>query len=132
VAESTLKLTHEPSPDGPHLIVCEGVLDAHTSGQLESVIDGIIKGGDHKIACDLTGVTYIASAGVGVFVGFVNACQDGGGNLILVHPYGFEGENEARGLSSGYNVLEVFNLLGLADFIPVAKTRDEAFRKLGA
>lgn len=126
MAESTLKLTHGIT-NGICGIVCDGVLDAHTAGQLDDLIGKITKGGCHKLMCDLNKITYIASAGVGTFVGYVNACREKGGDLILVYAQGFGGDTA---IAEGYNVLEVFNLLGLAEFITVCKTSDDAIRAL--
>lgn len=132
VRVSELELVHEISAAGICTIHAKGVLDAHTAGQLDSLITKVTEGGCHRIVCVLTHITYIASAGVGVFVGFVNTCQEKGGDLILVHPVGFDSGGEQGGaIVGGYNVLEVFNLLGLADFIKVAKTPEEAFQMFG-
>ena len=124
---SDLELVHEISAGGICTIHAKGVLDAHTAAQLDELITKVTGGGCHKIVCVLDHITYIASAGVGVFVGFVNACQENGDDLILVHPIGFDsGDEHGSALAEGYNVLEVFNLLGLAEFITVAKSLPEA------
>jgi anti-sigma B factor antagonist len=118
-------LTHE-IVDGVCTIFPVGVLDAHTSEQLDALVDKVMEGGILKIVCTLDKVTYIASAGVGVFVGYVNTCKEKGGDLVLVHPSGWGMGEAGSGLSKGYNVLEVFNLLGLSEFISVATSREAA------
>ena len=123
---SELTLTHEISPSGVCTITPVGVLDAHTSEKLDKLVGKFVDSGTFKIICPLDQVTYIASAGVGVFVGYVNTCKEKGGNLVLVHPMGWDGGEDGSALAKGYNVLEVFNLLGLAEFITVAKSLDEA------
>lgn len=112
------------SPQGICTIKCVGVLDAHTSSQLDQLVGQVVQRGCTKIVCDLNEVTYIASAGVGVFVGYVNTCKEQGGNLVLLYAQGYGGEGVA--VTQGYNILEVFNLLGLAEHIPVAKSAAEA------
>ena len=128
---SELSLSHEISPSGICTIVAAGVLDAHTSGQLDALVSKVMTGGCHKIICDIEKVTYIASAGVGVFIGSVETCRQKGGNLVLVYSLGFDGQQGSVGLTPGFNVLEVFNLLGLSQFISVATTQDEATRLFG-
>jgi anti-sigma B factor antagonist len=129
---SELELVHEVSAAGICTIHAKGVLDAHTAGKLDGLITKVTGAGCHKIVCVLSHVTYIASAGVGVFVGFVNTCKEMGGDLIIVHPIGFDSEGEhGAAIAEGYNVLEVFNLLGLAEFINVAKTTEEAVGSFG-
>lgn len=130
MAESELELSHRIEASGVCLVSCRGVLDAHTSGRLDRLIEDVTRRGITRVACDLSEVNYIASAGVGVFVGHVNACRENGGDLVLVHPLGFGGDGEGTGLQQGYNVLEVFNLLGLADFLRVVKTPAEALSLL--
>jgi anti-anti-sigma factor len=103
-----------------------GVLDAHTAEKLDTLVGKMVAEGTVRIICPLDQVTYIASAGVGVFVGYVNTCKEKGGNLVLVHPMGWDGGSDGSALTKGYNVLEVFNLLGLAEFITVAKSVSEA------
>lgn len=117
------------SPQGICTITCDGVLDAHTSSQLDQLVGQVIQRGCTKIVCDLNKVTYIASAGVGVFVGYVNTCKEQGGNLVLLYAQGYGGEG--IGVAQGYNILEVFNLLGLAEHIPVATTTADAVKVFG-
>lgn len=126
---SELELVHELSSAGVCTIHAAGVLDAHTAGKLDTLITGVVKNGCSQIVCVLNKVTYIASAGVGVFVGFVNSMQEKGGDIVLVHPVGFDGGTQGSALQEGYNVLEVFNLLGLAEFIKVEKTVEAAIAR---
>ena len=126
MTESGLSLKHETLPSGVTYIVAEGQLDANTSGQLDEMVGAITTGGSHRIIVDLEQVTYISSSGVGVFVGFVNSCREQGGDIVLIYPWGMEGKQGEVGLSSGYNALEVFNLLGLTDFFKVVNDKAQA------
>ena len=84
-----------------------------------------------KVVCDLQEVTYIASAGVGVFLGYVNQLKDDGGGLVLIYPREVDAREGKTGLATGYNVFEVFNLLGLSEFISVVRSREDAAALLG-
>lgn len=129
---SNLTLRTQELPDRVLHVVAEGVLDADTSGRLDALISGAISRGWVKLVCDLEKVTYIASAGAGVFIGSVQPCKDKGGGLVLVHRMGSEGAAmEGGALSQGFNPLQIFDLLGIADMIPVAPTLEAARKLLG-
>jgi len=123
---SNLTLRTQELPDGVLSIVVDGTLDADTSGKLDQLMTGAVARGWTRIACDLEKVTYIASAGVGVFIGSLNACKEKGGGIVLVH----RAANEEADLQ-GYNPLQIFDLLGLNDMIPVATTLEQARKLLG-
>lgn len=125
---SNLTLRTQELPGAVLSIGIEGVLDADTSGKLDQLITGAIARGWTKIVCDLEKVTYIASAGVGVFIGSVNSCKEKGGGIVLVHRSASEDEPDLQ----GYNPLQIFDLLGLTGVIPVATTLAEARKLLGA
>lgn len=129
---SNLTLRTQELPGGVLSIVIEGVLDADTSGKLDQLVTGAISRGWTRIVCDLEKVTYIASAGVGVFIGSLNACKEKGGGIVLVHRAATEDEAGGSGLAQGYNPLQIFDLLGLNDMIPVATTLEQARMLLGA
>jgi anti-sigma B factor antagonist len=123
---SDLILKQATSDGGMTVVFCEGVLDAHTSIKLDERIEGLIAKGVSRIAVDIQGVTYMASAGVGVFLGSVNTLRERGGDLVVIYPRHVDAIEGKTGISEGYNVLEVFNLLGLADAIPVVRSIADA------
>ena len=129
---SDLTLTHTSTASGACLITCSGVLDAHTSGDLDRRIAEVTSGGNHRVAVDIQEVTYIASAGVGVFLGCVNTLREAGGDLVLIYPRHVTAKEEDTGIADGYDVLEVFNLLGLDDAIPVVRDLATAEARLKA
>lgn len=123
---SNLTLRTQELPGRVLVIVADGVLDADTSGRLDQLVTSAIERGWTRLACDLEKVTYIASAGVGVFIGALNACREKGGGVVLVHRSVAEGEAGGAGLAPGYNPLQVFDLLGLTDAFPMAATLEQA------
>lgn len=129
---SNLTLRTQELPGGVLVIAADGVLDADTAGRLDQLVTGAIERGWTRIACDLEKVTYIASAGVGVFIGSLNACREKGGGIVLVHRSASDDEAAGAGLAHGYNPLQIFDLLGLTNAIPMAPTLEQARRLLTA
>jgi anti-sigma B factor antagonist len=127
---SNLTLRTQELPGNVLAVIADGVLDADTAGRFDQLVTGAISRGWTRIVCDLEKVTYIASAGVGVFIGSLEACRKGGGGIVLVHRAAAEGEAAGAALTQGYNPLQIFDLLGLSDVIPLAPTLDEARAKL--
>ena len=95
-------------------IVVVGEVDASSSIQLDNAIKSAFET-EKKIMVDLSGLEYISSAGLGVFVSHLEDIRSGI-NLVLY------------GLSE--SVLQVFDLLGLPQLIDIANTEEEAINKL--
>jgi len=95
-------------------IVVVGEVDASSSIQLDNAIKAAFET-EKKIMVDLSGLEYISSAGLGVFVSHLEDIQSGI-NLVLF------------GLSE--SVLQVFELLGLPQLIQITPTEEEALAKL--
>lgn len=94
------------------LLTVTGFLDAHTFEQMDELIQQLFDQGICKIACELSGLEYISSAGAGVFIGALAIAQETGGNIIL--------------FKATENVQEVFDLLGLTQIFTMATSREEA------
>ncbi len=62
----------------------EGKLDAKTAPELLSVLSAII-GTSNKIVCNLEKLNYIASAGIGIFLKFLQETKSKNGDLVLVN-----------------------------------------------
>jgi anti-sigma B factor antagonist len=91
-----------------------GYLDGHTFVELEKSLDTAIKGGSHRIVIDLIELTYIASAGVGVFINSQHQVRKHGGSLQLVNP--------------APTVREVFGILGLEAIFTIHQTLDQGIK----
>jgi anti-sigma B factor antagonist len=61
------------------VIRLEGAVDAHTAPQFEEIVQTVIDAGQNKIVVDCAKMSYISSAGLGVFMGFIEEVRDGGG-----------------------------------------------------
>lgn len=62
-----------------------GYLDAHTAPVLESAINKIIEQGQNKILVNFCELDYISSAGLGVFMAFIEDIRDSGGDIKLAN-----------------------------------------------
>jgi anti-sigma B factor antagonist len=75
------------SESGPERAVSEvrvdGVIDTLTAGELEEVIDSLLKRGRVRIVLDLAGVDYISSAGWGIFISHIKEVRGRGGDIKL-------------------------------------------------
>ena len=91
-----------------------GEVDASSSIELDNAIKSAFEN-EKKIIVDLSGLDYISSAGLGVFVSHLEDIRSGI-DLIL---YGL---NES--------VLQVFELLGLPQLLTIVNTEEEALDKL--
>ena len=91
-----------------------GYLDGHTFIELEKSLDHTIKGGCSRIVIDLAELSYIASAGVGVFINSQHQTRKLGGSLQLVNP--------------APTVREVFGILGLEAIFTIHQTIDQGLK----
>jgi len=83
-----------------------GQIDTTTSHELERRIQYLLKDGQFDIAIDLSKVTYISSAGWGIFISEIRGIRESGGDLKLV---GMTPEvSEVFELLEFHNILESF------------------------
>ena len=89
-----------------------GEVDASSSINLDNAINNAIKEGHKKILIDGEGMNYISSAGLGVFMSYLQDLEKHNIKMVL---YGL---NE--------KVLNVFKILGLDQLISIAESESEA------
>jgi anti-sigma B factor antagonist len=65
------------------IISLEGAVDAHTAPQFESAVQAAIDNGKSRIIVDCEKLTYISSAGLGVFMSFVEEVREAGGDIKI-------------------------------------------------
>jgi anti-sigma B factor antagonist len=65
------------------VIRLDGAVDAHTAPQFEDAVQKVIDDGQKKIVVDCEKLTYISSAGLGVFMGFVEEVREEGGDIKI-------------------------------------------------
>ena len=93
-----------------------GDLDANSSMEMDDKIQDAIDNGIYKIHVDCAELEYISSAGLGVFISFMDELSANKGRFV------FSGMSE--------NVRKVFQLLGLEQLMTIVDTAQEAEQEL--
>ncbi|CAN5595716.1 STAS domain-containing protein [soil metagenome] len=65
------------------VIRLEGAVDAHTAPKFEEAVQSVIDAGQNKIVVDCQRMTYISSAGLGVFMCFIEEVREEGGDIKI-------------------------------------------------
>jgi anti-sigma B factor antagonist len=95
-----------------------GFLDAHTAPDLEAAIAEAIAGGRHRIVVNFNDLEYISSAGLGVFMVFIEEVRASGGDIKLT--------------AMKQKVYTVFDLLGFPMLFDITEKEEEALAKFSA
>jgi len=104
-----------------HIIELEGELDAHTASILEDELKSLISDQNFNIIVNFSDLDYIASAGLGVFMAYIEDVRDLGGDIKLTN--------------MNDRVYNVFDLLGFPTLYDILKDEEDAiksFSKSGA
>ena len=67
-------------------VVLDGEIDIATAPAIRRFLLAAISGGDVHLAVDMSGVTFIDAAGIGVLVAAANRARRAGGGLSLLAP----------------------------------------------
>ncbi len=100
--------------NGVVILALDGYLDAHTAPQFEKAIQDEHTAGRNQIIVDCQKLTYISSAGLGVFMSFIEEIRAAGGDIKL-----------AGIVPKVYQVFEVLGfpaLFDIVDNVPTALT----------
>ena len=100
---------------GVAVLSLEGYLDAHTAPQFENAIQNEMENKVYKIVADCSRLTYISSAGLGVFMSFIEEIRDAGGDLKLA--------------AISPKVFQVFDVLGFPSLFDILDTVQAAVAK---
>lgn len=103
--------------DGVRILALDGYLDAHTAPQFEKAIQEEFEGGRKYIVVDCAKLTYISSAGLGVFMSFIEEIRDAGGDIRLA------------GIVP--KVYQVFEVLGFPSLFQIFDTMPAAAASFG-
>ncbi|MDO1448563.1 STAS domain-containing protein [Rhodocytophaga aerolata] len=104
-----ISTSHEGSM---HIIAVNGDLDASSSIVLDRAIAEAVSASKHNIVIDCNQLNYISSAGLGVFMSYLQDFQDKNISLLLF------GLNE--------KVMNVFEILGLDQLLTIVPSKEEA------
>jgi anti-sigma B factor antagonist len=97
------------------ILAVNGYLDAHTAPRFEQTIQDEFDAGRFRIIVDCAGLTYISSAGLGVFMSFVEDLRDKGGDIKIC------------GLTDA--VYSVFDILGFPALFDIVADQVAAVQK---
>lgn len=96
-----------------HIVVkLEGEVDASNSVELDMAIQQLLAENEDKILIDGTSLHYISSAGLGVFMSYLDDFQDNGVKFVIY------------GLSD--KVKNVFHILGLDQLLTIKENGHDA------
>lgn len=98
--------------DEHYLITIDGDVDASSSIRLDEAISEAVQDGQQQILIDCVNLNYISSAGLGVFMSYIEELKAKNIRMVLF------------GLSD--KVENVFKVLGLDQLLSIEETKDQA------
>ena len=93
----------------------KGFLDAHTAPRFEDEIQKLLGQDRYQIVVSMSELNYISSAGLGVFMGFIEEIREKEGDIKLSN--------------MSDKVFKVFDLLGFPALYEIYREEDEAENK---
>ncbi len=112
-ASLPLKIERQSPTEGVALLLAQGEIDAHSFEAVEDAVNETVDDGVIKVLVDLSKVSYMSSAGIGVLIGSMNEVVDGhGGAFVLISPTA--------------SVLEVLESMGFTAVFTIVQSLDEA------
>ena len=97
------------------VINLEGYLDAHTAPKLENNFTQLIDQKRFNIVVNFEELAYISSAGLGVFMAYIEKIRENNGDIKLSN--------------MSDKVYNIFDLLGFPLLYEIYRTEDEAVKK---
>ena len=95
-----------------HVMAIEGDLDASNCIMLDKAISDAVGKNEKKIIIDCSRLSYISSAGLGVFMSYISDFENNNISLVL-----FQVSDKVK---------NVFEILGLDELINIVNTKEEA------
>ncbi|PIE34231.1 anti-anti-sigma factor [candidate division KSB3 bacterium] len=93
-------------------IIVEGFLDAHTVPEMEKVIQELLQKEQYRLVVDFSDLSYISSAGLGVFMGVIGDVKSNNGDIVL--------------MKMPPKIYKVFDLLGFTEIFSIVDNEDAA------
>jgi len=100
------------------VVYLKGYLDAHTAPDFEAVLKQLVNEERVRIIVNMSDLSYISSAGLGVFMGFIEDVRSKGGDIKLAE------------LTE--KVFRVFDLLGFPVLYEIFEKESEAVDRYSA
>ena len=89
-----------------------GMINAHTAKSFEASLQKLLDGSCNRIVINCRGLEYIASAGLGVIMGFLNDVREGNGDIRLSN--------------MNPTVFNIFEILGFTHFTSIFDNEETA------
>ena len=106
---------HQRDGEGVSVIDLKGYLDAHTAPDLENAFQKLLNDKKFNIVVNCKDLSYISSAGLGVFMAFIEDVRKNDGDIKLTN--------------MSPKVYNVFDLLGFPLLYEILKDEQDAVRK---
>ncbi|MEK6756091.1 MAG: STAS domain-containing protein [Bacteroidota bacterium] len=106
---------HQRDGEGVSVIDLKGYLDAHTAPDLENAFQRLLNDRKYNIVVNCKDLSYISSAGLGVFMAFVEDVRKNKGDIKLTN--------------MSAKVYNVFDLLGFPILYEIYKDEQEAISR---
>ncbi|HEX9652926.1 MAG TPA: STAS domain-containing protein [bacterium] len=102
---------------GVAILYIKGYLDAHTAPDLENAFQQLVDAKKFSIIVNFKDLNYISSAGLGVFMGFIEDIRKNGGDIKLTN--------------MKPKIYRVFDLLGFPTLYDILEEEEKAIEKFG-
>jgi len=106
---------HHRDGDGVSVIELKGYLDAHTAPDLETAFQKLLTEKKYNVVVNCRDLSYISSAGLGVFMAYVEDIRKNKGDIKLTN--------------MSPKVYNVFDLLGFPILYEIYKEEQEAISR---
>lgn len=106
---------HQRDGEGVSVIDLKGYLDAHTAPDLENAFQRLLNDRKYNIVVNCKDLSYISSAGLGVFMAFIEDVRKNKGDIKLTN--------------MSAKVYNVFDLLGFPILYEIYKDEQEAISR---
>ncbi len=93
-------------------VIVEGFLDAHTVPDMEKVIQELLQQQKYRLIVDFSALSYISSAGLGVFMSVIGDVKNNNGDIVL--------------MKMPPKIYKVFDLLGFTEIFSIVDDEDAA------
>jgi len=100
---------------GVSILQIKGYLDAHTAPELENAFQQLVDEKKYNILVNFKELSYISSAGLGVFMGFIEDIRKNGGDIKLTN--------------MKPKIFRVFDLLGFPTLYDILDEEEQAIKK---
>ncbi len=101
--------------DSVNVLELKGYLDAHTAPKLEEAFQSLLQNRRYRIVVNCRDLSYISSAGLGVFMAYIEDVRMNDGDIKLTN--------------MSPKVYNVFDLLGFPLLYEIFKDEQEAIRR---